>query len=490
MKFKDLIRGVEGVRLLPGERGLEIRGLAEDSRKVKKGDLFAALPSASGRFPDRAAYEAQALHKGAAAVLRAEDPRRAWAELCFRFNGHPERALKLAAVTGTNGKTTTSFLLKGMLERAGRKSALVGTVAYYIGKRRLPAPNTTPGSLELAGLLAMARKSGAKAAVMEASSHALDQKRVDGCRFDAAVFTNLTQDHLDYHRTMQAYLRAKTRLFRLLKARGAAVVNMDDKAWKAMAAARTKGSRLVRFSAAGNPQAELRASKIRFSARETRFDLLWKGRAYPVRLPLPGRFNVENCLGAAGAALGLGLPPAAVMRGLARPQLPPGRFQLVKAGQDYQVVVDYAHTPDALERLLKAAREVTPGRIVTVFGCGGDRDRGKRPKMGAIAARLSDLAIATSDNPRSEDAEKILDDIFAGIKTKKGSLQTVLRLADRRMAIRRAVKLARPGDTVILAGKGHEDYQILPTGRIHFSDVEEARRAIKDYKELHAAHVG
>ena len=478
MKLKDLVQGAPGVRFSPPELGLEVSGLSDNSQLVKPGDLFGSLPSAGGKNPERARYEAQALGAGAVAVLKATEPRLAWARICANFYGRPSEKMQVAGITGTNGKTTTAFLLRSILDAAGKKTAMLGTVGYYIGKKRVEAPNTTPGALELTKLFDEAVKAHTEALVMEVSSHALDQYRVDGCSYDVAVFSNLTQDHLDYHKTMDAYLRAKMRLFGLLKTGGVAVVNADDPAGKQMAKLRKPGSRLIGYSAAGK-KTELTASSIKFSARETKFTLGWEGKGHPLRLPLPGRFNVSNALAAAGAALGLGVPLAIVLKALKEPAVPPGRFELVDAGQDFQVVVDYAHTPDALERVLKTAREITEGRVIAVFGCGGDRDRGKRPKMGAIAAKLADLSIVTSDNPRSEDPEAILDEIFVGIPKKAGEVQSHLRLADRAKAIARAVKIAKKGDTIVLAGKGHEDYQVLAKGKVHFSDQEHARAAIK-----------
>jgi UDP-N-acetylmuramoyl-L-alanyl-D-glutamate--2,6-diaminopimelate ligase len=479
--LRDLVKGAPGVRFSPPELQLEVSGLSEDSRSVKPGDLFGSLPSTGGKSPERARYEAQALANGAVAILRATEPRVAWAKICANFYGRPSDRLQVAGVTGTNGKTTTAFLLKSILEASGKQSALLGTVGYFIGKKRLEAPNTTPGALELTRLFDEAIKAKMNALVMEVSSHALDQARVDGMAFDAAIFTNLTQDHLDYHKTMESYLRSKLRLFSLIKTGGAAVINADDPAGKQFAKSRRAGSRLIGYSAAGK-KSELTASDIKFSARETKFTLTWEGKGHALRLPLPGRFNVSNALAAAGAALGMGLPLSAVLKALREPQIPPGRFELVDAGQDFNVVVDYAHTPDALERVLKTAREITEGRMIAVFGCGGDRDKTKRPKMGAIATKLADLCIVTSDNPRSEDPEAILDEIFTGIAKKPGEVQTTLRLADRGKAIARAVKLAKKGDTIVVAGKGHEDYQIMAKGKVHFSDVEAARAAIKSLK--------
>ncbi len=474
-----------------GAKGL-VSAVEHDSRRVRAGAVFCALPSASGRDADLGAHLRDAVARGAAALLApaaalaaapggaalrlpSRDVRADYARLCAAFHGFPARRLRLAGVTGTNGKTTTTFLLRGLLDPGGARSALVGTVAYWVGKRRRAAPNTTPSALELQALLGEAVGSGCSWAVMEASSHALDQRRVEGLAFDAAVFTNLTRDHLDYHGTMRAYARAKARLFGLLKPSGVAVVNAEDPAAARMARARTRGSRLLRYHAGGG-RAELRAEGVRLGPEGTRFTLRFGGRSAEARLDLPGRFNVANALAAAGAALGTGMGLEEVAEGLGRAGTPPGRFERVRAGQPFMVVVDYAHTPDALERLIVAARECVPGRVIAVFGCGGDRDRGKRPQMGALGARLCDLAVATSDNPRTEDPAAILDEVLAGVPA--GLRRKVLRVEDRGAAIARAIREARPGDAVLLAGKGHEDYQIVGTTKRPFDDRREARAAL------------
>jgi UDP-N-acetylmuramoyl-L-alanyl-D-glutamate--2,6-diaminopimelate ligase len=469
------------------------RGLSHDSRLVKKGYLFAVLPSASGKQTDAGAYVRQALERGASAILAepavlkaaalpptvaalaSTDVRRAYALACAQYYGWPARKLRLSGITGTNGKTTTSYLLRGILAQKGWDSVLVGTVAYWVGRQAQAAPNTTPSALELQALFAQGVKVGCRAAVMEVSSHALDQGRVEGLAFDTAAFCNLTRDHLDYHKTMRRYGDAKARLFAQLKPTGTAVVNMDDPSHRRMAAARSRGARLLRYSA-GGAGAELRAEKLVFEMDGTRFELCYGGQRQGMRLPLAGRFNVANALAAAGCALAQGLSLKLVAAGLSQPLLPPGRFEMLKQGQPFNVVVDYAHTPDALERLIQAAREVTPGRLITVFGCGGDRDKGKRPLMGAIAAAGSELTVVTSDNPRTEAPEAILDDIFAGIP--KAGRGRCLRVLERRQAIRWALLLAQPGDSVLIAGKGHEDYQIVGTVKHPFDDREEARSGL------------
>ena len=468
--------------------------VAHDSRASAKGALFCALPSASGKHADAAAHVAQAVSRGARAVVAdpallkalrlpkgvlavpCADPSAALALLSAAWHGFPARRLALSGVTGTNGKTTTSFLLRGLLDTAGRRSALIGTVGYWVGPHFHPAPNTTPSAPELQALFAEAVRARCKAAVMEVSSHALDQGRVDGLAYRTAVFTNLTRDHLDYHGTLRAYGAAKARLFSLLRKDGTAVVNAQDPWSKRMAAARTSGARLLRYHAAGGP-AELRALRVSLEMDGSRFDLAFEGRTLHLRLPLPGRFNVANALAAAGAALGQGLSLADVAAGLEKPCLPPGRFEMVRAGQPFNVVVDYAHTPDALERLIEAAREVTPGRIITVFGCGGDRDKGKRPMMGRLAGRLSDFSVATSDNPRTESPRAILDEVMAGVPA--GRRARVRRVEDRASAIALALGAAKPGDSVLIAGKGHEDYQVVGAKKFPFDDRKQSLAALK-----------
>ena len=476
-----------------GPRGPHVAGLTQDSRKVRAGWVFVAVPSASGKHADAGAHLRQAAARGAsllvasagalrsarlaapALALAVPDSAAALAALAAAWSGFPARKLALHGVTGTNGKTTTSFLLRGLLEHGARPSALLGTVGYWVGPRRHEAPNTTPSSLELQALFAEAVAAGCKTAVMEVSSHALDQGRVDGLAFRSATFTNLTRDHLDYHRTLAAYGAAKARLFTLLGPGGVAVVNAQDPWSGRMAAARPRGARLLRYHAAGG-RADLRAQGLRLEMDGTVFTLDFEGRRRELRLPLPGRFNVANALAAAGVALALGMGLEAVAQGLERPALPPGRFEMVRAGQPFNVVVDYAHTPDALERLISAAREVTPGRVITVFGCGGDRDRGKRPMMGALSARLSDLSVATSDNPRTEDPAAILRQVLAGVPASRRL--SVKRVPDRARAIAVALAAARPGDSVLIAGKGHEDYQIVGELKHPFDDRVQARRAL------------
>jgi UDP-N-acetylmuramoyl-L-alanyl-D-glutamate--2,6-diaminopimelate ligase len=475
------------VRVL-GDAEVEVRGIAYDSRRVQPGDLFACIPVGERHGH---AYLPQALAAGAAAVLVedaalapagvptlvAEDALEATALLAANFYGRPAEALTLIGVTGTNGKTTTTTLLRTLLQVAGYPTGLIGTMAYHIGDTVIPAANTTPLSPDLQALLARMRDAGLTHVVMEVSSHGLALHRVTGCRFQAAAFTNLTQDHLDFHKTLDAYRDAKITLFadpRYQPRDGAmiSVLNADDPAAPAFAA-RALGP--VRTFGLGG--GDYRAEDVTLAADGSTFTLAHPGGRTPVRLQLVGSFNVSNALAALALALELGVAPALAAEVLAT--IPPvdGRFQRVPSPSGLpSVIVDYAHTPDGLEKVLATADEIAPGRVIALFGCGGDRDAGKRPKMAAIAARYAREVIVTSDNPRTEDPARIIAGIVAGFTD--GDLAKVTVEPDRAAAIRLAIDRAGADDLVVLAGKGHEDYQILATGKIHFDDREEAARAL------------
>ncbi len=480
-----------------GRLDVEVTGLTDDSRAVKPGSLFVAV---KGGKADGHAFLRQAVTAGASALVVQERPaslpkeevpvvlvpdsRRALGLLAGRFHRDPSSRLSLIGVTGTNGKTTITYLCKGVLEAAGRKVGIIGTVAYQIGSERLAASHTTPGAVELQALLARMVEAGLDSAVMEVSSHALALDRTVGCEFDAAVFTNLTQDHLDFHADLEDYFQTKLRLFTGLAGAGLkprpkrAIVNIDDE----------RGDRVCRASAvpvwtyAIKRQADLRAEEVRLLLDGTRFTAVTPKGRFQVESRLVGEHNVYNLLAAVGVGLHEGLSPSQIQAGIKSVMNVPGRFERVDAGQDFTVVVDYAHTEDALERLLTAAQRLKTGRIITVFGCGGDRDRGKRPKMGRTAAKLSDLVIATSDNPRSEDPLAILKEVEGGLKAAIEAGETQARyevIADRRLAIDAAIRAARPGDMVLIAGKGHEDYQIVGSQRVHFDDREVAKAALE-----------
>ena len=494
------------LRVEPRDADPVIRGIAIDSRQVAPGDLFVAL---RGAHADGHDHLEQAAELGAVAFLLEHEPirgdtsprlplavvsdsRRALAPISARFFGHPARELTLVGVTGTNGKTSTVYLVESMLKAAGVPTGVIGTVEVRYAGERHRAINTTPESLELQRSLRAMRTHGVKSAVMEVSSHGLALGRVEGCAFDVAAVTNVTQDHLDFHGSMESYRDAKLALFGpcLKEGKAVAVVNADDASAEAFeAAARRRGARVLRVSRHRERQAELAVLEAEVGLEGSRVRLrLPSGRELGLELPLLGDFNVENLAVAAACAAALGLGPQAIARGAASCPQVPGRVQRVATSNPRAptVLVDYAHTPDAVEKLLRTLRPMSAGRLITVFGCGGDRDRSKRPLMAEAVARYSDLAIATSDNPRTEDPEAILRDVEAGL----GALQAVdplelgaqpgcyTRIVDRRRAIERAIGCARHGDLVLLVGKGHEDYQIVGHEHLPFDDREEAARAL------------
>jgi UDP-N-acetylmuramoyl-L-alanyl-D-glutamate--2,6-diaminopimelate ligase len=478
-----------------------IRGVAYDSRKVAPGDLFVALP---GEVHDGHDYLEQAVELGAVALLverspeRAAGPprvvvpdaRRALAPIAARFYGEPASECTLIGVTGTNGKTSTTYLVESILKRAGMRTGLIGTVEVRYAGERLRAVNTTPESLDLQRMLRSMRTHGVEAVVMEVSSHGLELGRVNGCRFAVAGFTNLTQDHLDFHGSMDAYRDSKELLFRrFLVPGGTAVLNLDDPASEKLAtAAREAGARIVTTSRRADSPADARILEAEVRLDGTRARALLPSGEIELSLPLIGDFNLENAIVACAIADALGVPPELIQAGVAGCPQVPGRVELVEVeGPELPtVVVDYAHTPDAVDKLLAAVRPLARERLITLFGCGGDRDRAKRPLMARAVARWSDRVIATSDNPRSEDPAAILRDVEEGLAELRrvdpeqldGSERAYATVPDRRRAIRLAIALARPGDSVVLAGKGHEDYQIVGREKLPFDDREEARRAL------------
>ena len=476
MKLSQLMIGVDAA-YADGE--MEIEGITCDSRRVKPGWAFVCI---QGTAADGHAFAQKAVEAGASLVVAQRDlglacqlmvpsTRRAWARMSANWFGNPAEKLHLVGITGTNGKTSTTYMLKAIMEACGYKVGLIGTIQNMIGDRVLPAGHTTPDPYDLQSMLSLMAAEGCTYAVMEVSSHALDQDRVEGCAFDVAVFTNLTQDHLDYHKTMENYLAAKKRLFTLCRT---GVVNMDDP-WSGKL---TEGldCRLVTYSS-GNDEADYTARNIRGRADGVDFELVGTGVIGRVRLGIPGDFSVYNALAAASCALTLGMPFAKVVDALSAAPGIKGRAEIVPTGRDFSVVIDYAHTPDGLENICKTMKKCTEGRLVTVFGCGGDRDKGKRPQMGAIAAALSDFMVITSDNPRTEEPEGIIQDILEGIKGSKTPYKVI---ENRPEAIRWAVLHARPGDTVLLAGKGHETYQILKSGIIHLDEREVVAEALQE----------
>jgi len=471
-----------------------VTSLTDDSRAVVAGSLFVAV---KGERVNGHRYVGQAIKAGAAAIVAEEsvereslpfvkvtDSRKALGLMGSRFHGDPSARLTMIGVTGTNGKTTTTYLCKALLEGMGRRVGLIGTVAYQIGGETIPASHTTPGALELQALLAKMTEVDIDSVVMEVSSHALAMDRTSGCEYDVAVFTNLTQDHLDYHRTMEEYFQAKLRLFTTLgqghKRGQRAIVNVDDPRGAQVRAA----CRVPVWGFGVKSRADLQALDVRLSMNGSAFTAATPAGSFRVESRLVGEHNVYNLLGAIGVALHAGATRDQVQEGVSSLTNVPGRFERVTAGQDFTVVVDYAHTEDALVRLLAAAEALKSRRIITVFGCGGDRDRGKRPKMGRAAVEYSDVVVLTSDNPRTEDPLAILHEVEAGVREALHVHPNVEYhlIADRREAITAAVRLARTGDIVLIAGKGHEDYQILGTKKVHFDDREVAREAIQQLR--------
>ena len=495
MTFEELaqaLRGQVDVLEQAGDFKVSLTAITDDSRAVRAGSLFVAV---KGEQVDGHRYIPSALASGAAAVvmqevvagidrpfLRVADSRKALGCLGSRFYGDPSGRLRMIGITGTNGKTTTSYVCKALLEAVGGRVGLVGTVAYQIGNEIIPASHTTPGALELQQLLKRMVDGGCSAAVMEVSSHALAQDRVSGCEYDVAVFSNLTQDHLDFHKTMEEYFQAKLRLFTGLtgtkKPNKRAIVNNDDPSGPRIAALCT----VPVWTYGIKERSDLRAEQVHLALSGTTFMAATPAGTFPVESHLVGEHNVYNMLAAIGVALHEGATIDQVREAVTHITNVPGRFERVMAGQSFTVVVDYAHTEDALVRLLTAAQALKAGRIITVFGCGGDRDRGKRPKMGRAAVLQSDVVILTSDNPRTENPLSILDEVEAGVRD---ALQqrlhvTYRKVADRREAITIAMREAQPGDMVLIAGKGHEDYQIIGTKKFHFDDREVARDAIRE----------
>jgi UDP-N-acetylmuramoyl-L-alanyl-D-glutamate--2,6-diaminopimelate ligase len=467
-----------------------VSGVAHDSRAVKPGDLFVAVP---GLRQDGRRYVEDALARGAAAVV-LEGPdllegkavprvlvpssREALARLADAYFGHPSGALTVVGITGTNGKTTTSYLVDALLSARGQRTGLIGTVQYRIGAEVISAGQTTPEAVELQSLLRRMVNAGVTAVAMEVSSHGLALSRVDGIDFDVAVFTNLTQDHLDFHGTMDAYREAKRRLFVLLAAGpkpGRAVVSADDPSGVSMVA----GLPLPTLTYGIRARADVRPTRWSSGAEGIRMSVRTPAGQMDIASPLVGEHNVMNLLAAAGVGVALGIAPGAIGGALGSVGSVPGRFERVEAGQPFLVIVDYAHTPDALERTLETAQKLRApgGRLGVVFGCGGDRDRGKRPLMGEIAARLGDHIWITSDNPRTESPEAIIADIVAGIPGGP-ALDRHETLPDRKSAIQGALAWARAGDIVVIAGKGHEIYQVIGSEVLPFDDRAQALAAL------------
>jgi len=491
----------ELINLLPdakvqGKTDFSIAALAHDSRQVVPETLFVCL---SGFKNDGHSHIMQAYNQGAVAVLvekKVENipqgltvitvaaTRDAMKIIAPYFFDYPSRKLRLIGVTGTNGKTTTTYLLRSILQEAGFKVGVIGTIQNSIGQRVVPTKNTTPDVIDLQSLLAEMVASRMDYVVMEVSSHALALERVTGCEFDVGIFTNMTRDHLDFHVTFENYLAAKTKLFQLLSATGhykkgkTAIINTDDAA--ADFILRSTACRTITYGI--NTDADLKAEHADIQATGTKFKIVGFFGSIALNLKITGLFNVYNVLSAVGAALAEGIDSQIIKIALQKFQSVPGRFELVTTDQPFSVIVDYAHTPDGLENILKTAQQIAKQRIIVVFGCGGDRDRTKRPIMGKIAAQYGTIVIATSDNPRSEDPEVILNEIETGVKSGLSAGKIYEKISDRRQAIARALQLAECDDIVIIAGKGHENYQILRDRTISFDDKEVVREIIREMR--------
>jgi UDP-N-acetylmuramoyl-L-alanyl-D-glutamate--2,6-diaminopimelate ligase len=487
MQLADLIQRLSAISI-DGPVDREITGLRYDSRRVGPGNLFVAV---RGSCFDGHSFIEQAVDKGAVAIV-GEKPglskratmivvpnsREALARLAATYYGDPSRRLKVIGVTGTNGKSTTTFLVKHLLERANQSTGLIGTVRYEIGERVLPAQRTTPESLDLQELLSQCVEAGCRNVVLEVSSHALSQGRASEIAFDVGAFTNLTQDHLDFHHGMKDYFEAKARLFDSVrdnqKKERAAVINIDDPYGQQLAA--RFGRDLPMISYGMGARAQFRASNFKVEMNGTSYQLNAKEKSYLVRLPLIGRFNVYNSLAALAVAHAIGADVRTSVLALANAPQIPGRLEAIPAKRQFHVFVDYAHTDDALLNVLRTCRDLHPNRLILVFGCGGNRDRTKRVLMGAVADQYADYTILTSDNPRKEDPEAIVRDIEAGFKRKNYE-----KIVDRKEAISRAIALAQPKDIVLIAGKGHEKYQEFGDHTIPFDDVEVAARALEEH---------
>jgi UDP-N-acetylmuramoyl-L-alanyl-D-glutamate--2,6-diaminopimelate ligase len=480
MKLKELVKVLKE-KEIRGDLNTEITGIVYDSRQVQPGFLFTAI---KGTHQDGHQHAKSAVEKGASALLvevfqdeisvpqiKVPNSRKGLAEVANIFFDHPTRKLKLVGVTGTNGKTTTTYLCEAIFAASGLKTGVIGTIQYKVGEKLYECKNTTPESLDVLHYFKEMVDSGVGACAMEVSSHALDQGRVHGLLFDAVVFTNLTQDHLDYHKTMEAYYMAKAKLFTeiSLEKNPKGVVNVDNE----------YGRKLLRDTRIpiltyGIDGGDVRAKDISIDWNGTMFFATTPEGDFPVTLKLSGKFNVYNALAAIATGIVLKIPLHIIQKGLKEAEQVRGRFEKVDAGQDFVVIVDYAHTPDGLENLLQSARYLTQGKLIVVFGCGGDRDRGKRPQMGRIAETYADIVVVTSDNPRTEEPIAIIGEIEAGMS------QPHYVEVDRKKAIETALLLAQKGDCVVIAGKGHETYQIFKDKTIHFDDREVVLDFFKD----------
>jgi UDP-N-acetylmuramoyl-L-alanyl-D-glutamate--2,6-diaminopimelate ligase len=491
MKARQLIKSLGSFKTPIALKDFEVRGVTSDSRLVEEGFIFVAI---KGSRLDGNKFVEEALRKGARLVISqttdhrpqttdqkkqrqdsvpfifVKNTRKVLAKLAAEFYGNPSRKIKTVGVTGTNGKTTITYLIEAILKEAGKNPAVIGTVNYRFKDKIFPSKNTTPGPVELQSFLGRMLKEGVDYCLMEVSSHALDQDRAGGIDFHSAIFTNLTQDHLDYHKTLENYFKSKSRLFKNLSSGAFAVLNNDDKYGRRIA----KLTNAKVFTYGLKDRAEIIAQNIKSECHSTQFEIVFPKGKVNISSPLIGRHNVYNILAAAGWAIKEGISPEVIKRALEKFRLVPGRLERIDAARDFWVFVDYAHTEDALKNILNSLRPIAKKRLIVVFGCGGERDKTKRPKMGRVVSELSDYAIITNDNPRSEDPLEIIEDIKAGIKKANFCV-----IPERLEAIKRSLALARAGDIVLVAGKGHENYQIMKDRTLDFDDRKVLEECLK-----------
>ncbi len=483
MRVKEIIDLIKPLRY-QGNPVEEVKGISYDSRRVNPGDIFVCI---KGSVTNGHLYAKEALSRGSIGLItekwlnipdciqiQVKDSREALAKMSAAFYDYPSRKITILGVTGTNGKTTTTFLLESIFLTQGRKTGLIGTVESRIKSEKLLVERTTPQSLDLQRIFNQMVRSGVEVVVMEVSSHAIDQKRINHTQFDALIFTNLSQDHLDYHKTFENYFEIKRSLFEKFPI-ALGVINVDD--FYGRKIFNSISSKKVSYGIEN--KADFQAKKIILNEKGSKFCLVSPTEEIEIHLKIKGLFNVYNALAAAATASLLGIPLEVIKEGLGRLKVVPGRFEFIQAGQDFLVVVDYAHTPDSLKKVIETSHQIAGGRVITVFGCGGDRDRTKRPLMGKISAEKSNFTIITSDNPRSEDPLAIMKEIEAGLKEFSPKVP-YLMIPNRKEAIFKAIFMAESGDLVLIAGKGHENYQIFSDKVIHFDDREVAQQAIRE----------
>lgn len=485
MQLKKIIKNLD-IEYTKGELDLEIDDISYDSRSINKNSLFIAI---EGFETDGHKYIEEAISKGAKAIvieknldnyldeityIKVKDSRKTMAYISAEFYEHPQKELKLIGITGTNGKTTTTKLIRSILEKAGYKTGLIGTIGNYINKEEIKSSRTTPNSLELNKLFNKMRKQGVEYVVMEVSSHAIDLKRVFNLDFEIAVFTNITQDHLDYHKTFDNYIKVKSKLFNQVKNNGYSIVNIDDDS--ANRIINSTNSKIIKYSL--NQKSDFQAKNIDLNTSGVSFKI--NNFEEKIYLNITGKFNIYNALAAIAVASVLNIDYNTIKEGLEKIDGIPGRFELIKERQNFTVIVDYAHTADGMENVLKTIEDLVKNKVIIVFGCGGDRDKDKRPKMGKVAAEYGDYIFITTDNPRSEKPESIIEDIEKGFINNEKKYEIIV---ERKNAINNAIKMADENDIVVIFGKGHETYQVFKDQTIHFDDREVAREAIRSKKE-------